>query len=129
MSSCQVGQEENLLSQLGDRLRQHRIDMNEPQMEFAKRVGVSVPTYRKMERGSASVPIGYWARALRILDRLEQLGVILQPNDNPLDRWTNPRTRAARQRIRKRLLLMVCLVVSQAAIIGNVITKVDEFLV
>ena len=97
-----TGQEEHLLTQLGDRLRQHRIDRNESQIEFAERVGVSVPTYRKMEQGSATVPIGYWTRVLQLLDSLEQLDQILQPDGFPLEQWTNPRTQSARQRVRRR---------------------------
>lgn len=123
------GQEECLLSLLGDRLRQHRIDMNEPQMEFARRVGVSVPTYRKMERGGASVPIGYWARVLRILDRLDQLGVILEPNDTPVEQWTNPRTRTARQRVRKRVAFLLLLISSSLVVLNNAFVSCENFLV
>ncbi|MHB1952840.1 MAG: helix-turn-helix domain-containing protein [Acidobacteriaceae bacterium] len=62
---------------LGTRLRSHRIDRGDTQSVFARRIGVSVPTYRKMERGSPAVPIGYWVRTWRLLECMEPLNLLL----------------------------------------------------
>ena len=59
--------ESDLLSDLGQRLRNRRLQRNERQQSTAARIGVSVPTYRKMEQGDPSTQIGYWVRAIRLL--------------------------------------------------------------
>lgn len=70
------------LKNLGSRLRNERLKRNETQSVFAARIGVSVPTLRKMESGDATVLIGYWANALNVLDRSECLDAILaEPED------------------------------------------------
>jgi len=53
---------------LGNRLRQLRIQHNEPQAIFAERMGVSRQTFAKMERGHPSTPIGLWVRASSLLN-------------------------------------------------------------
>jgi len=65
------------LKNLGSRLRAERLKRNETQAVFAARIGVSVPTLRKMESGDATVLIGYWAAALDILDRAGDVDAIL----------------------------------------------------
>ena len=70
------------LSELGSRLKAERLRRNEPQARFAARIGVSVPTLRKMESGDPTVQIGYWSTALGILDRSGDLDAILaSPED------------------------------------------------
>ena len=71
--------EEAALRELGARLRTYRLDRDDSQAAFAARVGVSVPTYRKMEHGHASVPIGPWVRALRLVGRLDAVVDLLPP--------------------------------------------------
>jgi transcriptional regulator with XRE-family HTH domain len=58
--------ESDALTRLGERLRRRRLAAAEPQTRAACRVGVSVPTYRKLEQGDPSAPIGVWLRALRL---------------------------------------------------------------
>jgi transcriptional regulator with XRE-family HTH domain len=65
------------LQSLGLRLRDERLRRNETQAVFAARIGVSVPTLRKMESGDPTVLIGYWATAMDILDRSEDLDALL----------------------------------------------------
>lgn len=65
------------LKNLGLRLRAERLKRNETQAVFTARIGVSVPTLRKMESGDATVLIGYWAVALDILDRTGDLDAML----------------------------------------------------
>lgn len=62
-------EEDVKLQALGARLRGQRLKRDETQAVFAARVGVSVPTLRKMEAGDSSVMIGSWSRALEIVDR------------------------------------------------------------
>ena len=70
------------LQSLGMRLRTMRIRRNESQAILAARLGVSVPTLRKMEGGSSSVLIGHWVAALEILDRVGDLETVLaEPED------------------------------------------------
>ncbi len=63
--------ENDILKKLGDRLKEVRLERNDPQKEFACRIDVSIPTLHKMEQGSPSISIGVWVKALSILGRLE----------------------------------------------------------
>jgi len=78
-------EESAALTALGARLRRARESFQgqrrERQSDFAARVGVSVPTYRKMEKGDPGVPIGYWVRALWLLDRLDEVDGLIAPTD------------------------------------------------
>ncbi|MBL7076624.1 MAG: helix-turn-helix transcriptional regulator [Kiritimatiellae bacterium] len=67
---------ENLQS-LGSRLRAERLRRNDTQTMFAARLGISVPTLRKMESGDPGVSVGYWVAALNVLDRAGDLDAIL----------------------------------------------------
>ncbi|MCK5098592.1 MAG: helix-turn-helix transcriptional regulator [Desulfobacteraceae bacterium] len=61
------------LKELGQRLKKERLRRNDPQSEYAVRIGVSIPTLYKMEKGDPSVTIGYWIKALSILNKLNEL--------------------------------------------------------
>lgn len=70
------------LKNLGSRLRNERLKRNETQAMFAARIGVSVPTLRKMEAGDSAVLIGHWTTALDILDHAGDIDAILaEPED------------------------------------------------
>jgi transcriptional regulator with XRE-family HTH domain len=70
------------LQNLGSRLRAERLRRNETQALFSGRIGVSVPTLRKMESGDPTVLVGYWSAALEVLDRGGDLDTILAaPHD------------------------------------------------
>lgn len=70
------------LQKLGARLRSHRLRRNDSQAIFAARIGVSVPTLRKMEVGDSSVLVGYWVAALDAIDRAGDLEKVLsEPED------------------------------------------------
>ena len=56
--------EASALRDLGDSLRARRIERGETQAEAARRVGMSIPTYQKLEQGSPSASMGSWARVL-----------------------------------------------------------------
>ena len=88
------------LQSLGSRLRAERLRRNEAQAKFAARIGVSVPTLRKMEAGDPTVLVGYWAVALDVLDRAGDLDAILAAPEDLFARYDQikaaPRRRASR---------------------------------
>jgi len=67
------------LEQLGQRLRAQRLLRNESQARFAARIGVSVPTLRRLEQGDTSAQIGHWLAALDVLGRLHEAEAWLAP--------------------------------------------------
>ena len=90
------------LTTLGRRLKEERLERNEPQKEFASRLGVSIPTLLKMERGDPSVSIGFWVQALWLLDRLGELDRLLAAEQSLFDRYAS-QTRRKRQRATRRI--------------------------
>lgn len=44
---------------------------------MALRIGVSLSTLRRMEKGDPRVPLGVWARALHVLGELDRLAGLL----------------------------------------------------
>jgi hypothetical protein len=96
-----VTKTEEELSRLGGRLRLARLARDESMSTFAKRIGVSVPTLRAMERGSETVAIKHWANALWALDRLADLTGVLESKESVLDlarRAQQPHRRRASRR-------------------------------
>lgn len=84
------------LIQLGHRLRAERLARNEPQARFAARLGVSVPTLRRMESGDPSAQIGHWLAALELLGRQADFDTLLAPRYSLFDvsAQAKPRQRA-----------------------------------
>ena len=71
-----------LLKEIGDRLKAARLARNESQEVFAARIGLTRQSYSKMEKGTASVPIGSWLAASDILNRLDTWqGVLAEKTD------------------------------------------------
>lgn len=86
------------LTELGGRLRQHRIRRDLTQRDLAHEAGLSVDTVKRLESGR---PIGTdnLLRALRVLGLLEALGqAIPEPQPSPLERLA--RQGSERQRVR-----------------------------
>ncbi|HAS52131.1 MAG TPA: hypothetical protein DCS21_10480 [Gammaproteobacteria bacterium] len=69
--------EQEALVALGERLRRRRLQAAEPQARAASRIGVSLPTYRKLEQGDPTAQIGPWVRALRLYGNLPDLDQLL----------------------------------------------------
>lgn len=91
------------LKSLGSRLRGERLRRNETQAVLAARIGVSVPTLRKMEAGSPAVLIGYWSVALDVLDHAGDWDALLAgPEDlfTKYDQISKPLPRRASRRVR-----------------------------
>lgn len=89
--------ERELLAELGRRLRARRLQRNEKQRSMAARIGVSTPTYRKMERGDPSTAIGCWVRAMRLIGAPDALQETL-----PLSLFDAPGARQRAVARRKR---------------------------
>jgi len=87
------------LPRLGARLRAERLARNESQARFAARLGVSIPTLRRMEHGDATAQVGHWLAALALLDRLDEFEALLAPRRSLFDVATEPKTR---QRARRK---------------------------
>jgi transcriptional regulator with XRE-family HTH domain len=90
------------LKKLGLRLRSERLKRNESQAVLAARIGVSVPTFRKMEAGDPSVTIGHWSAALDVLDRIRDLEAVLAEPEDLFVKYENTNT-PPRHRASKRL--------------------------
>lgn len=88
-----------LLVALGRRLRTERLARNEPQARFAARLGVSVPTLRRLEQGDPAAQIGHWLAALELLGRLADAEAWLAPRYSLFDAAA---ASPARQRARTR---------------------------
>lgn len=89
------------LSQLGERLKHERLRRNESQRIFSTRIGVSIPTLRKMESGDTGVQIGYWVMVLDILGRGNDIEYLLSPPDSLFEKYQQSK-QPTRQRASRR---------------------------
>jgi transcriptional regulator with XRE-family HTH domain len=67
------------LKQLGENLAIARVRRRETQRAWAKRIGVSIPTLIRLERGDPGVGIGIVATALWMLGRAQALPELADP--------------------------------------------------
>ena len=91
----------NVLNQLGQRLRQARLVREDSQENFAFRIGVSIPTLRKMETGSPQVSIGTWVKALNILGCISDMDKLIAPKESLAERFEIQHKYAGRQRVKR----------------------------
>ncbi|OYY94336.1 MAG: hypothetical protein B7Y41_08435 [Hydrogenophilales bacterium 28-61-23] len=91
-----------ILQKLGNRLRAERLARNESQIRFAARIGVSVPTLRRMEQGDASAQIGHWLTALILLGRIADAEALLAPRYSLFDAAAQSE-KPVRQRARNKV--------------------------
>lgn len=73
------------LKLLGERLRERRFKANETQADFAARLGVSVPTLRRMENGDLNTAIRYWVEAIGILGHGKEINELLREQRSLFD--------------------------------------------
>ena len=95
----------HLLIQLGTRLKEARLARNESQEVFGARIGLTRQTYSKMERGTFSVPIGYWLVASDMLGLLQSWQEVLADKKNLFEQFEKievSRKRASRNTARKQ---------------------------
>ncbi len=90
--------EKEALKKLGQRLKEERLVRNDPQKEFAFRIGVSIPTLYKMEQGNPSVSIGVWVKALSVLGKLDDLDQLIAPGESLFERYDALKTLRKRHR-------------------------------
>ncbi len=90
------------LTKLGKRLQTLRLERNERQADFAARLGVSVPTLRKIEQGDPTVAIGTCVDAFWLLDRLDDLNSVLAPKESLFDQWSKQQKPKSRKRASKK---------------------------
>lgn len=67
------------LRQLGEHLAIARARRRESQRAWAARIGISVPTLIRLEKGDPSVGMGVYASALWLMGRAQALGEIAAP--------------------------------------------------
>jgi transcriptional regulator with XRE-family HTH domain len=67
------------LRALGEHLAIARVRRRESQRAWAKRLGVSIPTLIRMERGEPGVGIGIYASALWLMGRVQALAELADP--------------------------------------------------
>ena len=72
------------MEKIGVRLRAVRLLRNLSQKYVAGIVGISVPTYRKIEQGDGTVEFRHVARALRALGLAEALGDVIPATEPEL---------------------------------------------
>jgi transcriptional regulator with XRE-family HTH domain len=65
------------MQKLGARVRQERLRRNLTQQYLAQTLGVTLPTYRKIESGNGSVEFRHVAKALGVLGYGEGLGELI----------------------------------------------------
>jgi transcriptional regulator with XRE-family HTH domain len=85
-------QEQVVLRQLAQRLRQARLQRNESQEVFAARLGLSRQSYSKMENGAATTPIGVWLAASALFGRLATWEGVLAEQENLFERFEQQQT-------------------------------------
>lgn len=94
--------ENTILKNLGQRLKNARLELNDPQKEFAFRIGVSIPTLYKMEQGNPSISIGTWVKALTMLGRLDDFDKLIAPKESLFERYDVLEKTKSRQRVRRQ---------------------------
>ncbi len=97
--------EAEMLRGLGQRLKQHRLERNDRQSDAAARLGVSLATYRKMEAGNPSIPIGYWLRMIRLYGDLASLDAVFVEKKSMFDQFASDKQTykaATRKRAKRR---------------------------
>lgn len=87
---------------LGQRLREERIKKQDTQSAFAARVGVSVPTLRKMEEGDTSVHLKYWVGALDALSRGDDISGLLAQKESLFTKIQKSHGAPKRQRVSRK---------------------------
>jgi transcriptional regulator with XRE-family HTH domain len=70
------------LRALGENLAIARVRRRESQRTWAKRLGVSVPTLIRLERGDPGVGAGIYATALWLIGRVGALSELAAPGDD-----------------------------------------------
>jgi transcriptional regulator with XRE-family HTH domain len=81
------------LRELGARLRDCRLRRNVTQRLIADAMGVSLPTYRKLEQGNGTVPMRHLAKALALFGTVDRLPDVIVPNLTSMETSYPPQRR------------------------------------
>lgn len=97
-------QEQETLDRLSERIQRWRVN-KEPVVDFAARVGVSAPTYLRLEKGDPRATLGVLVRTLWLAGKLKDLDDLLAPTDAEalFEEPLPERKRAARRNRKKKL--------------------------
>jgi transcriptional regulator with XRE-family HTH domain len=88
------------LRSLGENLAIARVRRRESQRAWAKRLGVSVPTLIRLERGDPGVGVGIYATALWLIGRVGVLPELAGPGDDRGALESNVREAVQRRAVR-----------------------------
>ena len=93
--------EKEAMAKLGLRLRAERLRRNLSQEHMGKKLGITIPTYRKIEAGDGTVEFRHVARALGVFGYADALGELVpeaQPEMRLEDLLAPQRKHASRPR-------------------------------
>jgi len=93
--------ETEAMQKIGDRIRAERLRRNLSQKHLAGLIGVTLPTFRKIESGAGTVEFRHVARTLGVLGYADALGEIVpeaQPDLRLADLLAPQRRRASHRR-------------------------------
>lgn len=88
------------LRELGENIAIARLRRREPQRAWAERIGISVPTYVRMEKGDPSVSIAAYAAALWLMGRVQALPEVAAPESDLTALEQDVRAARKRERVR-----------------------------
>ena len=97
--------DEAILSELGGRLGQVRLERNLTQAQLAEQAGVSKRTVERLESGSVATQLSGFIRVCRVLDVIERFDVLVpEPVPSPVEQLKlrgRKRQRASAGRVAK----------------------------
>lgn len=88
------------LRDLGANIAVARLRRREPQRAWAERIGVSVPTYVRLEKGDPSVGMAAYAAALWLMGRVQALPEVAAPENDLMALERDVRAARGRGRVR-----------------------------
>ena len=88
------------LRELGENIAVARLRRREPQRAWAARIGISVPTYVRLEKGDPSVSIAAYAAALWLMGRVQALPEVAAPQNDLTALEQDVRAARKRERVR-----------------------------
>ena len=88
------------LRDLGENIALARLRRREPQRAWAERIGVSLPTYMRLEKGDPSVSMAAYASALWLMGRVQALPEVASPENDLTALEQDVRAARVRQRVR-----------------------------
>ena len=78
--------DEAILSELGGRLAQVRLERNLTQAQLAQQAGVSKRTVERLESGSVATQLSGFIRVCRVLDLVERFDLLVpEPVPSPIE--------------------------------------------